>query len=82
VIYALAVIAVLLLLALVAAAVTGRARVRSCCATADPAKDLRMRAAFEDAGNSPTPKGRSTLGAAADLVRMDHNRHGIGENRG
>jgi hypothetical protein len=41
-----------------------------------------MRAAFEDAGNSPTPKGRSTSGAAADSVRMDHNRHGIGENRG
>jgi hypothetical protein len=81
VIYALAVIAVLLLLALVAAAVTGRARVRSCCATADPAKDLRMRAAFEDAGNSPTPKGRSTS-TAAGSVQKDHNRHGVGENRG
>ncbi|MCZ3386089.1 MAG: hypothetical protein LH630_03785 [Actinomycetia bacterium] len=33
---------------LVVGAVTGRVRSRSCCASADPRRDLRMRAAFED----------------------------------
>ncbi|WP_191908018.1 hypothetical protein [Nocardioides cynanchi] len=38
----------LFLLALVYGGLTGRVRLGSCCAVADPAKDLRMRAAFED----------------------------------
>ena len=41
------VVAVFVVLLLVAA-VTGRLRVSACCAVADPAKDLRMRAAFDD----------------------------------
>ncbi|CUR54304.1 conserved hypothetical protein [metagenome] len=36
------------LAALVIGALSGRVRVTSCCATADPSRDLRMRAAFED----------------------------------
>jgi hypothetical protein len=28
-------------------AITGRVRSRSCCATPDPSRDLRMRAAYE-----------------------------------
>lgn len=34
--------------ALVHGALTGRLRLTSCCAAADPARDLRMRGAFED----------------------------------
>ena len=35
------------LLALVVGALSGRVRLTSCCATSDPSRDLRMRAAFE-----------------------------------
>ena len=35
-------------LALAVAALTGRVRLQSCCAPADPRRDLRMRGAFED----------------------------------
>jgi hypothetical protein len=44
-VYVLGILVVLLVVGLVAAAWTGRARVRSCCT--DPAHDRRMRAAFE-----------------------------------
>ena len=37
-----------LVLVLLLGAITGRLRLGSCCAVADPARDLRMRAAFED----------------------------------
>jgi heme exporter protein D len=47
VVYVVAAVVMLPVVLLVVAAVRGRARVRSCCA-ADPAKDLRMRAAFTD----------------------------------
>ena len=40
---------VVAVLALVAAAVTGRVRMRSCCSTADPRMDLRMRDAIREA---------------------------------
>ncbi len=43
----------LFLLGLIIAGVTGRVRLRSCCSTADPAHDLRMKAAFADDDNSP-----------------------------
>jgi len=46
--YIFAGLVVVLLGALILAAATGRVRVRSCCAVADPSKDLRMRAAFGD----------------------------------
>ena len=46
--YILAAPVVLFLLALAYGGATGRLRASSCCATPDPAKDLRMRAAFED----------------------------------
>ena len=35
------------LVALVVGALTGRVQLRSCCATSDPSRDLRMRAAFD-----------------------------------
>jgi hypothetical protein len=38
---------VLAVVALIAAALTGRAKVGSCCAPPDPARDLRMRGAFD-----------------------------------
>lgn len=41
------------LFVLLFAAATGRLRLRSCCNVADPAKDLRMRAAFDDDLSSP-----------------------------
>jgi hypothetical protein len=46
--YLLAALVILPVLVLVVGAATGRVRVRSCCAPTDPAKDLRMRGAFED----------------------------------
>lgn len=36
------------LVALVYGGLTGRVRMTSCCSIADPRRDLRMRAAFED----------------------------------
>jgi len=36
------------LVGLVIGALSGRVRLTSCCATSDPSRDLRMRAAFED----------------------------------
>lgn len=45
---------------------TGRVKLSSCCALADPAKNLRMRAAYEDAPAQEMPvpatgaQGRST----------------------
>jgi heme exporter protein D len=47
VVYVVAVVAMLPVVLLLAAVVRGRAQVRSCCA-ADPARDLRMRAAFTE----------------------------------
>jgi hypothetical protein len=53
----------LALLFLVIGALTGRVKVSSCCASADPAKDLRMRAAFESEphAHEPGPDRRSTV---------------------
>ena len=42
----------LFLVALVYGGLTGRVRLTSCCAVADPSRDLRMRAAFEDDDHS------------------------------
>lgn len=53
-VYVLGSLAALFLVWVVVGAVTGRVEVRSCCAVADPRRDARMRAAFED--DSPTPK--------------------------
>jgi hypothetical protein len=39
---------VALLAALLAGALSGRIKATSCCSPADPRRDLRMRAAFED----------------------------------
>jgi hypothetical protein len=39
------------LVVLVVGALSGRVRLTSCCATSDPCRDLRMRAAFE--GDQP-----------------------------
>lgn len=43
----------ILVSALTIASVRGRRAAHSCCAPADPAEDLRMRAAFEDDEASP-----------------------------
>jgi len=40
--------ALVFLVLLVYGGLTGRVRLTSCCAVADPSKDLRMRGAFED----------------------------------
>lgn len=45
---ALGVAVALFIAVLLVGAVTGRVNVRSCCAVADPRRDLRMRAAFTD----------------------------------
>lgn len=39
---------VLFLVVLVYGGLTGRVRLTSCCAVADPRRDLRMRAAFDE----------------------------------
>jgi hypothetical protein len=43
----------LFLVGLVYGGITGRIRLTSCCAVADPRQDLRMRAAFEDTDALP-----------------------------
>jgi hypothetical protein len=40
--------ALLFLIALVYGGLTGRVRLTSCCAVADPRRDLRLRGAFDD----------------------------------
>jgi hypothetical protein len=47
----------LFLVALVYGGLTGRVRMASCCAVADPACDLRMRAAFEDDDDQSSSSG-------------------------
>jgi hypothetical protein len=47
----------LFLVALVYGGLTGRVRMTSCCAVADPARDLRMRAAFEDDDDQSSSSG-------------------------
>lgn len=47
-IYLLGGVVVLFILVCVVGAVTGRVELRSCCTVADPRRDARMRAAFED----------------------------------
>ncbi|MEJ7634729.1 hypothetical protein [Aeromicrobium sp.] len=47
-IYVLAAFALIVLVLTVVLAVTGRIKPTNCCSVADPSKDLRMRAAFED----------------------------------
>ena len=53
-VYVLGSLAALFLVLVVVGAVTGRVEGRSCCTVADPRRDARMRAAFED--DSPAPK--------------------------
>jgi hypothetical protein len=48
--YVIGSVLVLFVLALVAGALTGRVKANSCCAVADPRRDLRMRDAFQDDG--------------------------------
>jgi hypothetical protein len=52
--YVLAALVLLLLTALLVSVLTGRVRIRACC-SADPAKDLRMRAALEQPSPSTAP---------------------------
>ena len=46
--YLVAAAVVTFLVVLVVGALTGRVKLRSCCAVADASKDLRMRSAFTD----------------------------------
>lgn len=46
--YVIGSVLVLFALALLIGAVTGRVKASSCCAVADPRRDLRMREAFQD----------------------------------
>ena len=46
--YVAAAVVIALVLVLVIGAMTRRIQVTSCCSLADPARDLRMRAAFEN----------------------------------
>ena len=55
--YVLAALVVLPVLLLIIAALTSRANVRSGCSISDPANDLRMREAFEEAAG---PRGRES----------------------
>ncbi len=49
--------ALVFLVLLVDGGLTGRVRLTSCCAVADPRRDLRMRAAFEDEDPVETASG-------------------------
>lgn len=49
------------LVALVYGGLTGRVTMTSCCSIADPRRDLRMRAAFEDA-DPPVTAGTANGG--------------------
>lgn len=72
-----------LLVTITALAVTGRLVLRSCCTIADPSRDLRMRAAFDDephqiVGGLPEPRlrtsdvaGRPVGGATPTKIRKD-----------
>lgn len=46
-------VVVVLVLLLVIGTLTGRVQVTTCCSLADPARDLRMRAAFENDDAAP-----------------------------
>jgi hypothetical protein len=62
--YVVGALAVLAIVALLVGALTGRVRMRSCCAVADPAKDLRMRDAYEP--HQPTGRRAPALNVAVD----------------
>ena len=57
--YLIAAVVLAPVLALVVGALMGRVRVQSCCAPADPAKDLRMRDAFTEGNESPSRRTAS-----------------------
>ena len=56
---------------LVYGGITGRITMSSCCAVADPAKDLRMRAAFQDAESSSTSTASETPDGGRTPVESD-----------
>lgn len=51
----LAVIVTLPVTVLLLGALTGRIQLTNCCSVADPSKDLRMRAAFDQASSEEAP---------------------------
>ncbi|MCA1696709.1 MAG: hypothetical protein LC749_19415 [Actinobacteria bacterium] len=62
---ALGVVVAVFLALLLVGTVTGRVTVKSCCAVADPRRDLRMRDAFPEAtptGQSDQPTGATQEG--------------------
>jgi hypothetical protein len=54
-VYLLATPVLLLLVTLIVGGLTGRVRVSSCCSIADPSRDLRMRAAYEQSERDSNP---------------------------
>ncbi len=52
--YVLGIPVLVFLVVLVYGGITGRVRLSSCCAVADPRRDLRMRGAFEEAESPET----------------------------
>ncbi len=70
-----AVLAVLVAL-LAVGALTGRVRARSCCAIADPERDLRMRSAFTDpqAVDAPELVDGSVDAAEDNVATAPHDR--------
>lgn len=56
-------IVVAFLVFLVVGGITGRVKIKSCCAVADPRRDARMRAAFAD-DPDVTVRGAGADGAA------------------
>jgi len=65
---ALGVIVATFLALLVVGGVTGRVKVTSCCAAADPRRDARMRSAYPDLAGSPAPNGESPASCRRQLV--------------
>lgn len=61
---ALGVVVAAFIVTLVVGAVTGRVKVKSCCAVADPRRDLRMRDAFSDA--TPTSRSKQAMSVSED----------------
>jgi hypothetical protein len=62
----LGVVAIVFSVLLILGAITGRVTVKSCCAVADPRRDARMRAAFEDAAPGAPDVEPAAHGAATE----------------
>lgn len=71
--FVLAFVVLAFIVAITTLGLTGRLKVGSCCAVADPSRDLRMRGAFEDGtaatfSNDTSERNECTIEANAVLV--------------